>query len=957
MKKLSFAVILILLCLLPAVSFADGDFSYSFENENEALSWYGGLYDESIPFEKGFSLFVNNPFGEIRGDTCSHVLDYAPAVHLEQGKVYTISGYVMNPLSPYSPSVRSNASLTPGANTIIITTGGIGDEWAKFSTTFYIGESGDYNISLHFADGYVDFGFFVDELTLSETNCFISSLAMSGPEEILIPASGAVKNQYYPYLVTADSTAVSILPSTALHFFHSPAQGVSFNSLDYTLSVSSDAVTGTEITINCSLRNNSSLPPVGQTVVLTDNMINNGNFVDENILWSSSTEIGYINDESGKYLSLPTNDYGNFGYFSSIKYDAPQLLLEDIVYVMHARVKSDNSKPFSDIYAKNTAQCVDTTVYFNIKDISATEWTDVFVAFVPEKTGIYDVALNLCSMYDCTIFVDDIRLSSEVIKPQYITLHAPGNIMVPGVATSYPVSALLRDQLGNIIPSDEVSITLLEENSSVYLDDSSGTICVHPDAPAGKYTLMATYLPGPNITSKLSVTISFDYIGDGRFEKTIPNEWWMVSSPFENDFYIRHDGFSKSALINSRGPYFMLLNNSYVHLIENTPYVLNSSFATGIDCTAVLFIETLNSEMIPLAQLNIPAGTTLHEGQPPMLFLSEGDYVGRLFFYVQSNSGEPFIIYMDNLSLKNASILASNAHIVGTTHVNGTASAEFVLFNNIAESADTSACAITWYVSENPYSGFSEVISNGKNIYFDTTFFNKYVYFEVVPICPVTGFSGTVIRSMPVLISFDPSDNLSSLPLFTPTVIKGNPIGESYFTDTQGHWGEIYINTLAESNIISGKGGALFAPDDAVTRAEFAKMLANAFSIKLEANYTSFTDINKNDWFYGYAISLNLSGIINGTSTVTFSPDLYLSRESAAAMLVRIYEKARNTAIPSKSESFRDTESISSWALNDVLKAASLKLIQGDLDSRFNPQKSLTRAEAAAVICRLARIL
>lgn len=957
MKKLAFAVIFIMLCLLPVVSYADGDFSYSFENESEAISWYGGIYDESIPFEKGFSLFVSNPFGEIRGDTCSHVLDYAPTVYLEQGKIYTISGYVMNPLSPYSPSIRSGASLTPGANTIIITTSGIGDEWAKFSTTFYIGQSGDYNISLYFTDGLVDFGFFADELTLSETNCSLSTLAMRGPEEILIPASGTVKNQYYPYLVTSDSTMVSILPSTALHFSHTQAQGVSFNSSDYTLSVSSDAIAGTEITINCSLRNNSSLPPVGQTVVLTDNMINNGDFSDGNILWNSSTEIEYTNDENGNYLSLPTNDYGSFGYFSSIRYDASQLLIEDILYVMHARVKSDNSSPFSDIYAKNTAECIDTTIYFNIKDISGTEWTDVFVAFVPEKTGVYDIALNLCSMYDCTIYIDEIRLSSEVIKPQYITLHAPGNIMVPSVATSYPVSALLRDQLGNIMPSDEVSISLLEENPSVYLDSSSEIIWVHPDAPEGKYTLLATHLRNPSITSKLSITISFDYIGDGKFEKTIPNEWWMVSSPFENDFYIRHDGFSKSALINSSGPYFMLLNNSYVHLIENTPYVLNSSFATGIDCTAVLFIETLNSEMIPLTQLNIPAGTTLNEKQAPMLFLAEGDYVGRLFFYIQSESGEPFTIYLDNLSLKNASIVASNAHILGTTHVNGTASAEFVFFNNIAENIDTSACAITWYASENPYSGFSEVISNGKNIYFDTTFFKKYVYFEVVPICPVTGFSGTVIRSMPVFISFDPSDNPLSLPLFTPTVIKGNPIGENYFTDTIGHWAETYINTLAESKIANGKNGVIFAPDDAVTRAEFAKMLAVAFSIKLEASYTSFTDINKNDWFYTHAVSLNLSGIINGTSDYTFSPDLHLSRESAAAMLVRIYEKARNKILPVGNKIFKDTQDISSWALDDVSKAASLNLIQGDSDNRFNPQNPLTRAEAAAVICRLAHIL
>ena len=957
MKKLIFAFILILLLLIPSAAFADGGFSYSFENESDALLWYGGLYDESIPFEKGFSMYVQSPFGELKGDTCTHVLDYSPTVHLEQGKVYTVSGYVMNPLSPYSPSVRSVASLSPGENTIIVSVSGIGDEWGKFSTTFYVGESRDYNLSFHFAEGYVDFGFFVDEISLSERNCTISSLILSGPEEILIPASASVENGYFPYLTTADSEIISILPSTSLHFSHTQAAGVSFNASKYTLNVGADAVTGTNITISCSLKNNPSLPPARLTVSLTDNMIDNGSFDSENYLWDSSSGIDYINSADEKYLSVPTNDYGDFGYFTTLNYDTPQLLLEGVVYVMHARVKSDSTMPFSTIYAKNTSEHKNNTVYFNIKNISGNEWINVFAAFVPDKTGIYDIALNLCSMYDCTIYIDDIRFSSEVIKPQYITLHAPGNIMIPGVTTSYPVSALLRDQLGNILPSEDITISLLEEGSSVYLDNSSKTITVNPDSLSGTYTLVATYNPDPSVTAKLDIVLSFDYIGDGKFEKTVPNEWWMVSSPFEYDFYIRHDGFTKSALINSKGPYFMFLNNSYVHLFEGVPYVLNSGFSAGIDCTAVLFIETLNSEMIPLAQVNIPAGATLNESQPPVLFLSEGDYVGRLFFYIQSAEGEPFTIYLDNLSLKNATILASNAQIVGTTYVNGTASAEFVLFNNIAESADTSACAITWYMSDNPYRGFSEVVSNGKNIYFDTTFLNKYVYFEVVPICPVTGFSGNVIRSMPVFISFDPSDNSLSLPLFTPTVIKGKPSGESYFEDVRGHWGESYINILKESGIISGKSAYVFAPDDTVTRAEFAKMLSLAFSIKLDANYSSLMDINKTDWFYSYAVSLNLAGIINGTSPSSFSPYMSLSRESAAAMLVRIYEKTRGNYNPVNKISFTDNESISSWAENDVIKAASMGIIQGNPDGAFNPQGSITRAEASAIIYRLARIL
>ena len=141
MKRLAFVFILILMCLLPCASFAQGQFSYSFENPEEASLWSGGVFDGSNYFETGYSIYVNNPFGELRGELITHVLDYMPTVALEGGKVYNLSGYVFNPLSIYSPSVRSSATADSGTNNIILSVSCIGDEWSKFSTTFYVGES------------------------------------------------------------------------------------------------------------------------------------------------------------------------------------------------------------------------------------------------------------------------------------------------------------------------------------------------------------------------------------------------------------------------------------------------------------------------------------------------------------------------------------------------------------------------------------------------------------------------------------------------------------------------------------------------------------------------------------------------------------------------------------------------------------------------------------------------
>lgn len=955
MKKLFFAFILILLCLLPSAVFASEQFSYSFENPEDAALWYGGVFDDSNSFENGYSLFVNNPFGEVRNEHAVHVLDYAPTVSIEAGKVYTLSGYVFNPLSSYTPSIRSNITLGAGSNTIIASISGIGDEWSRFSTTFYTGESGSYNLSLHFADGYVDFGFFVDELRLEETQCTLSSLNLVGQTEILIPASGSIKSYYRPFILTSDNKTVDILSSSNTYFSVPDSPGISFNSQEFSLTVTSAALPDTTISIACTLRNYANLAPTFLSVTLTDNMIDDANFSGENPLWTSTSKITPIHDGENKYISIPTNDYGDFGYFAAIKYENSQVLLKDVLYVIRARIKSDNPKSFSAIYAKNSAEIKNNTLYFSIKDISGEEWIDVFAAFVPEESGIYDIALNLCSTYDCTIFIDDISLSCEVLKPEYITLHAPGNIALPNSSTSYPVSALMRDQLGNIIPCDDVSIELLGGDGSIGFDSNEKLITVNPDTPAGNYTLIATYLPDAAIRAELTFTVSSDYIGDGTFEKTVPNEWWMVSSPYECDFYIRHDGHSRRALINCKGNYFMLLNNSYVHLQKNKPYVFNSCFAVPTDCTATLFVEKLDNTMLPLAQFIIKAGSTMGEKMSPELFLAEEDAVGRLFLYIESNNGYPFSIYADNLSLKNASILAVAPRITGIPYVNGAVQAEFTLFNNIAENSDTSACIINWYISDLKNGIYKEVLS-GRNIYFDTTFLNKYVYFEIIPICPVTGFSGTTVRSFPFMVTYDPSENISSLPMFTANLNWQKP-HDTYFFDAQSHWAEEYINILFQSSVVSGKSKNLFKPEDHVTRAEFAKMLSIAFSINTPANIPSFEDVSSSDWYYSYVTSLYLSGITDGTSPTAFSPDKTLSREEAVVMMVRLYEKATGITATPTQNIFTDEKDISPWASDAAKKAAHLKIVQGYPGGYFAPQNALTRAQAAAMICNAAKIL
>lgn len=72
-------------------------------------------------------------------------------------------------------------------------------------------------------------------------------------------------------------------------------------------------------------------------------------------------------------------------------------------------------------------------------------------------------------------------------------------------------------------------------------------------------------------------------------------------------------------------------------------------------------------------------------------------------------------------------------------------------------------------------------------------------------------------------------------------------------------------------------------------------------------------------------------------------------------MIVRLFDKVSNSKVRNTDIVFGDTQSISPWALEAVKKAVSLEIIKGTPQGFFNPHNTLSRGEAAALICRLAK--
>jgi len=869
-------------------------------------------------------------------------------------------------MSDYSPSIRTRASLERGARTVIIDITGAGNEWAYFSTTFYASEAGKYNLALHFADGDENFGFFADSISLVKTECILSSLSIFGEKRILIPASGSIKSKFYPVLNTTDGDIVHLLVTHSVYSDITAASGIEYNAEDMILTVYPEAESNTTLTISCTLLNTPDVSPTSIDITLTNNLFSE-NAYEEN-LWSSDSAYEIISEGEEKYISLPANNYSSYGFFSTLSYGQPVLLLENAMYVLRAKIRSDSPERTYSIYAKNTTDNNDGTLHFNIVDICGDEWTEVTAAFIPEASGVYDISINFYSPYDCNFFIEDIRLGAEISSPEYVTIHAPGNISLPDILTGFPLSAIVRDQLGNELSSETCDIFIENENEHFKYDAEESFVYVSPAAPVGEYIVTAVSRSNPKLKASFAITVSHDYIGDGTFENKVVNEWWMTSSPFETEFSIRDNG-QKYAYIDCTGNYFILFNNSYVHLVENTAYAFNSSMQASKDCMVTVFIETADNETFPLLQFPLTAGGKEGEILPPELFISEETSTGRLLFYFQSLSGEPFSVTADNLSLKKAVIKAAYPNISGDFSVNGFGKAEFSLYNNISNTEGSFPGIICWYVSDSVDGEYIPLSESSLYLYFDTTFENKYVYFDFTPICPVTGFSGEKITSLPIFIksSYDgyvedfyevpevyEEESATENTLWPVTLAEG---GKSEFTDIENHWAKDVISLLNASGIIKGITETTFSPDTSITRAEIAVLLARAFGKNEIGGVSAFSDVSENDWFFAAVNSLNKLEILSGTGENMFSPYKNITRQELATVLVRIYEKCTKKEALYSDFIFNDSSMIDSWASEFVKKAVSLKIMQGNPSNCFMPLADATRAEAAVVLHRIIEVI
>ncbi|MDU0333153.1 S8 family serine peptidase [Paenibacillus sp. 3LSP] len=170
-------------------------------------------------------------------------------------------------------------------------------------------------------------------------------------------------------------------------------------------------------------------------------------------------------------------------------------------------------------------------------------------------------------------------------------------------------------------------------------------------------------------------------------------------------------------------------------------------------------------------------------------------------------------------------------------------------------------------------------------------------------------------------------------------------------------WAVDAIEILASKDILAGSMDGNFHPTTQVTRAEFVSMLVRALELKADPNEVSvisFQDVPAGSW-YEEAVKIATSkGLISGYSNGTFAPDQPITRAEIAVVLAKALEVLGQSAGEGGANySFADQARIPSWAAEAVAKVTSLGIMNGKAESRFEAASPTTRAEAAVVVYRI----
>lgn len=172
--------------------------------------------------------------------------------------------------------------------------------------------------------------------------------------------------------------------------------------------------------------------------------------------------------------------------------------------------------------------------------------------------------------------------------------------------------------------------------------------------------------------------------------------------------------------------------------------------------------------------------------------------------------------------------------------------------------------------------------------------------------------------------------------------------GTSFSDVPESHWAYADVEAAASAGLMNGTGNGGFSPDMKVSAAQFLTLVGRVVFPEVKAEGA--------DWYGPYVSVAQSMGLLDGTRVDVDDLGAEITRYDMAAILqaaAKVMGVNDQTATQSDVADYMDIPNRYTQA---VLAVYGMGLIRGDQNGKFNGANTMTRAEVAVVVNRLAKV-
>ena len=174
------------------------------------------------------------------------------------------------------------------------------------------------------------------------------------------------------------------------------------------------------------------------------------------------------------------------------------------------------------------------------------------------------------------------------------------------------------------------------------------------------------------------------------------------------------------------------------------------------------------------------------------------------------------------------------------------------------------------------------------------------------------------------------------------------------FPDISAHKNQPAIEALIARGIINGMGNDTYAPDETMTRAQFAAIVVRALGLTPKAS-SVFDDVTADKWYAPYVGTAYAYGIVKGRNNDVFDPEGTITRQEAATMVARAANlcgmdtELKNYEIINMLAQFGDYVTVDDWAKESMAFCYGEDILDQS-DMEIEPKRAILRCEIAQML-------